>query len=218
SLFLSKRISIGTLIATYIATSDEALPVFLAYGNQYVNILHLVIAKFIGGIAFGYLIDFLLTKKIYDGPERVAFSSKVVEVKNELERTKYWEIIKHSLERTLRIYLWVLSITLLIGLILFLFDLKEIILKTSIHPIIQIIITGIVGLIPNCGASIAIAQAYLLAGLSFSATVAGLSAGAGYGPIVLIKDGEWKTSIKLLGICLSSSILLGVLIYLFLKV
>jgi hypothetical protein len=67
-------------------------------------------------------------------------------------------------------------------------------------------------LIPNCAASIAITEAFLHTGLSIGATIAGLSTGAGFGPIVLFKDGKFRTAIQILILCLIASILWGYLI------
>ncbi|MCU0332952.1 MAG: hypothetical protein MUC75_06305, partial [Ignavibacteriaceae bacterium] len=76
----------------------------------------------------------------------------------------------------------------------------------------QIIAAAIFGLIPNCAASIAIAEAFLHTGLSTGATVAGLSTGAGFGPIVLFKDGMIRAAFKVLLICLAAAIIWGYLI------
>lgn len=213
SLFLTRRVSIGTLIATYLATSDEALPVLIANREQILYIFYILGAKLIIGLTSGYLIDFLISKKFYDGKQPEIKSSKAVEIDIELHRTRYLEIFMHSLKRTLRIYFWVYIITLAISALFAFTHSREIIESLNVSPIIQIIITAIFGLIPNCAASIAIAEAFLHTGLSLGATIAGLSSGAGFGPIVLFKDGEIKTSIKILLLTLGSAISWGLLIH-----
>ncbi len=80
------------------------------------------------------------------------------------------------------------------------------------HPNIQVIVAALFGLIPNCAASIAIAEAFLHTGLSLGATVAGLSTGAGFGPIVLFKDGKLKFALQALLISLTAAIFWGYLI------
>jgi hypothetical protein len=213
SLFLTRRVSIGTLIATYLATSDEALPVLIANREQILYIFYILGAKLIIGLTSGYLIDYLISKKFYDGKHPEVKSSKAVEIDIELHRTRYLEIFMHSLKRTLRIYFWVYLITLVIAALFAFTHSREIIESLNVNPIIQIIITAIFGLIPNCAASIAIAEAFLHTGLSLGATIAGLSSGAGFGPIVLFKDGEIKTSIKILLLTLGSAISWGLLIH-----
>ena len=68
------------------------------------------------------------------------------------------------------------------------------------------------GAIPNCAASVALAEGYVRSVLSLGATVAGLSAAAGYGPILLLQEGEFGTAGRLLGLCLLASMAAGVVV------
>ncbi len=213
SLFLTRRVSIGTLIATYLATSDEALPVLIANREQAVYIFYILGLKLIIGVTSGYLIDLLISKKFYIGNSQEVKSSHAVEIDVELHRTRYMEIIVHSLKRTLRIYFWVFVITIAIASLFTFFHSEELMESLNVNPIIQIIVAAFFGLIPNCAASIAIAEAFLHTGLSLGATMAGLSSGAGFGPIVLFKDGEIKTSVKILFLTLVSAISWGFIIH-----
>lgn len=212
SLFLTKRVSIGTLIATYLATSDEALPVLIANREQSIYIFYILGLKLLIGVISGYLIDMLISKKFYEGKIPETKSSRAVEIDVELHKTRYREITIHSLKRTFRIYFWVFVITIAIASLFSFTHSEEIINTLNASPIIQIFVAAIFGLIPNCAASIAIAQAFLHTGLSLGATIAGLSSGAGFGPIVLFKDGELKTSIKILLLTLVIAISWGLII------
>ena len=80
------------------------------------------------------------------------------------------------------------------------------------HPYAAVVAAGVFGLIPNCAASIAIAEGALRGFLPFGATMAGLSAGAGYGPILLMKEASTRTAGGLLLTCLLISILAGVVL------
>jgi hypothetical protein len=217
SLFLTRRVSIGTLIATYLATSDEAIPVLIANREQVVYIVYILGAKLIIGVVSGYLIDLIVSKKFYEGKVPEVKSSHAVEIDVELHKTRYMEITIHSLKRTFRIYFWVFVITMAIVSLFAFTHSEEIVESLNVTPVIQIIVTGIFGLIPNCAASIAIAEAFLHAGLPLGAAIAGLSSGAGFGPIVLFKDGEIKTSLKILILTLASAIGWGMTIYLLFK-
>ena len=212
SLFLTRRVSIGTLIATYLATSDEALPVLIAHGDKAIYILYILGLKLIIGISSGYFIDFLISKKFYEGKAQEVKSSHAVEIDVELHRTRYMEILIHSLKRTMRIYFWVFVITIIIASLFVFTHSAELMQSLNVGPIIQIIVAAIFGLIPNCAASIAIAEAFLHTGLSLGATIAGLSSGAGFGPIVLFKDGEIKTSLKILLLTLACAICWGYIV------
>lgn len=212
TLYLSKRVTLGTLIATYLATSDEAIPVLLANRGHESTILYIIGLKILIGVITGYAVDLIMDRKYYAGELPVAKSSHAVEIKLELEKTKYKEIAIHTLMRTMRIYFWVLLITIAISFALFFSDSEQLIRSIQSHPNIQIIVAALFGLIPNCAASIAIAEAFLHAGLSMGATIAGLSTGAGFGPIVLFKDGKLKFALQALLISLAASIIWGYLI------
>lgn len=212
SLFLTRRVSIGTLIATYLATSDEALPVLIANREHAIYILYILGIKLLIGVTSGYIIDLLISKKFYDGKAPEVKSSHAVEIDVELHKTRYMEIIIHSLKRTLRIYFWVFVITIAIASLFAFTHSSELIESLNVNPVIEIFAAALFGLIPNCAASIAIAQAFLHTGLSLGATIAGLSSGAGFGPIVLFKDGEIKTSAKILILTLVSAISWGLIV------
>jgi hypothetical protein len=212
TLYLSRRVTLGTLIATYLATSDEAIPVLLANRGQESAILYLIGFKILIGVVTGYLVYLLMSKKYYGGDLPEAKSSHAVEIKLELEKTRYLEIAFHTLKRTMRIYLWVLLITIIISFALVYSNSNQLIRSIQSHPNIQIVVAALFGLIPNCAASIAIAEAFLHAGLSIGATVAGLSTGAGFGPIVLFKDGKLKFALQALLISLTAAILWGYVI------
>jgi hypothetical protein len=212
TLYLSRKVTLGTLIATYLATSDEAIPVLLANRGQESAILYIIGLKILIGVITGYMIDFVMNKKLYEGRQPEAKSSHAVEIKHELEKTKYKEIALHTLKRTMRIYLWVLLITIAISFLLFISDSEQLIREIQLYPNIQIFAAALFGLIPNCAASIAIAEAFLHTGLSLGATVAGLSTGAGFGPIVLFKDGNLKFALHTLLISLAAAIVWGYII------
>jgi hypothetical protein len=212
TLFLSRRVTLGTLAATYLSTSDEAIPVLIANLGNEMMILNIIGLKLLIGLISGYVIDLLLNRKYYDGIIPGAKSSHAVQIKMELEKTPYKEILLHSLKRTFRIYFWVLIITIGISFILFYSNAGQVVESIQNHPNVQVIIVALFGLIPNCAASVAIAEGFLHAGLSAGATIAGLSAGAGFGPIVLFKDGNFKTAIQILLICLAAAIIWGLLI------
>ena len=212
SLFLSRKVTIGTLVATYIATSDEALPVLLAHREHFDIILFLILIKFAGGIIAGYMVDMIVSNKFYTGDVKKDFSSKVVEITHELERTKYRRIISHSFHKTVRIFLWVFAISVILNFIMGTSFASNNFNISHINTSVQIIISAIFGLIPNCAASITLIESFLKAGLTFGAVVAGLSSGVGFGHIVLFKDSNLKTAIRVTLICLFISILIGFII------
>jgi hypothetical protein len=79
------------------------------------------------------------------------------------------------------------------------------------HPRLALVGTAVLGLVPNCSISIAITEGYLRGVLPFGAAVAGLCAGAGYGPILLLRRGLLRTAARLLALCLLFSLAAGFL-------
>ena len=88
TMFLSRRVTLGTLVATYLATSDEALPVLIAHRGEEMMILYIVGLKLLIGIVSGYAVDLLFGNKLYDGPLPEVKSSHAVEIKHELGRNQ----------------------------------------------------------------------------------------------------------------------------------
>jgi len=65
-LYHKRHISIGTLVGVYLATSDEAIPIFLSYPDKILHLLPLIALKFVLGLLFGYLLDVLFIKSVKD--------------------------------------------------------------------------------------------------------------------------------------------------------
>lgn len=61
-LYKKRHLTVGALIGVFLATSDEALPIFLSYPDKAIHILPILALKFAIGLFFGYLIDFICVK------------------------------------------------------------------------------------------------------------------------------------------------------------
>lgn len=212
SLYVGRRITLGTLVATYLATSDEAIPVMLAHGGLYTPILGLLGVKAVIGIVAGYAVDLVMRRRHYAGEVRPAKSQIVATIEHEMHAAPWKEVLVHSTRRTGEIFAWVYGVTLVIGFGLSYMHAEDIVQALGVHPMLEVAVIGAFGLIPNCGASIAIAEAYIHAGLSYGATLAGLSAGAGYGPIVLFKEGNKPHALRVMLLCLALAITAGLLL------
>ncbi len=215
SLYLGKRITIGALIANYLATSDEAIPVMLShlsYGNEILSIIGI---KIILGISAGYIIDALVSQKYFSGSPVEENKKDLVHVGMEHSGSEIKKMLKHSISRTLQIAGWVFGATFLLGLIIELTEGANPLFALRAYPLAEIPAASLFGLIPNCAASIAIATGYIQNDISFSAAAAGLSAGAGFGPIILFRQGKLKDSVRVLIYTLIASMAAGYLIHLF---
>jgi hypothetical protein len=209
SLFVSGRVSVGTLVATYLATSDEAIPVLVAHRDHWNALGAVILSKALFSAAAGYGLDLFLRRTAFLPVARPPRSQFVAEIKTELARAPVRDVMVHSLRRTLRIWLWIVGISIGFGLAFQLMDIPGGLSALRNHPAAAVAVTALFGLIPHCAASIAIAEGFIHQAIPFGAALAGLAAGAGYGPIVLMKDGDPRTAASLLGICLVLAMALG---------
>jgi hypothetical protein len=213
SLFLSGRVSSGTLVATYLATSDEALPVLLAHGHRVGTVAQIVGLKLAIGSVAGLLVDAVVPRRATDGALAAPGRSRIQRhVETEMHEAPWTRAMGHGLRRTIEIFGWVFAITFALGAGIEMVGLDRVSAGAARYPALTLAGTAVFGMIPNCSASIAIAEAYLRGVLSFGAAIAGLSAGAGYGPILLLRRGLLGVALRLLATCLAFSILAGALV------
>lgn len=195
TLYCKHMVSKGTLIAVYLATSDEAIPVLISNPAGYKAVLPLLAVKIITALIAGYLIDFFIPSKKYSKQENehihiekgchshnIAASSKKEILK---------ELIFHPLVHTLSVAFFVFLVTFLINLIFSTFTFDTFTSEFQ-NKFIEPVLAAIIGIVPNCAVSVGIAVIYLKGAISFASCVSGLCAGAGLGILVLIKNNNDK--------------------------
>ena len=218
TLYVRKFVTKGTLIAIYLATSDEAIPVLLANPGQYKFILPIILVKLAVAIPAGYLIDLICKPDL-----RRISAAEVVHEKNDdgccnhdMFSQDKKDLIIHPLKHTLNIFLFILIITLILN---FFIDEDKItnFYQNSLllYQIIQPIVSAFVGLIPNCAVSLAITVMLMKGTISFGAAIAGLMTNAGLGLLVLLRSNDMRDNLKIIGILLLISILCGELLQIF---
>ena len=182
NLYVTRIISLGTLIAIYLSTSDEMIPILLADGSSFKTIALILSIKFIVGMLSGYLIDLFLRKQ-----KKPKEDYEICENENcHCEKS----LLVSSLIHTLKILVFLIIITFILNV---LFEyvgndaLTNIFMKNSIFgPFL----TSLIGLIPNCGSSIIISKLYLEGMISLGATISGLLTGSGVALLVLFRTNK----------------------------
>lgn len=216
ALFSRKIISLGTMMSIFIATSDEALPVFLSIPDSYSSIVPFFGIKIIIAIVFGYLIDIVL--KRFGKSNEMDYSEAADEKANKCVDKgdiKFSKVFIHSLERTLKVTIYIFIVTLIITFIieyLGVEELTESVFKTGYG---QIFFAALIGLIPNCAISVGLVKLFTVGAIGFPSVIAGVSANAGLALVFLFKESKDKK--KALGITLllfGISFLSGIVIYL----
>ena len=235
-LFEQKYITVGTLLAIFMATSDEAFIIMLSSGQGAVWVLPMLATKVLVGVVVGYATDFFM-KAIGRGQVCVEMPSDA----QDKPSTTHEIFIKRYLEEkdvdvkcacgrsheadTLwkKFLLYPLWHMLRVGLFIYLVNF---VLTTVIHSVgedvfvafmhrnrfVQPFITCLIGLIPNCASSVVLTETFLSGGITFGSCLAGLCANAGMGFVVLLKNvRKWKRNLILIGVCFAISVVVGLL-------
>lgn len=221
TLYIRKFITKGTLIAIYLATSDEAIPILLAEPSQFHYVLPIIGAKIIIALFAGYLIDFILkddkyisiTPKHEDNCEHCEDEGCC---HHSVSRRRKRDLIYHPLQHTCNIFVFILIITIALNFLIDVYSNHEILHSIiAKFKFIEPVIMAFVGLIPNCATSIAITMLLIKGSISFGAAMAGLLSNAGLGILVLLRHNEnIKDTMKIIAILLAISIICGTVFHL----
>lgn len=216
ALYANRLISTGTLLAVFLATSDEAIPVFLSQPGEGWLVLTLLIVKLIIGIMGGYAVDIFL-KNRPNLPKQIPRFSGATErgcCQHHISgETSKWQLFTHPLIHTAKVFVFIFVVVLGLNYLIFLVgeaNLGNVILQGSIF---QPFLVALVGLIPNCAASVAIAEAFLKGALGYGSVVAGLSCSAGLGLLVLFKENhDTADTMRILFLLVTISTFAGIVI------
>lgn len=211
-LYSKRIISRGCLIAIFLATSDEAIPILLATPNKINLVLPILLIKIIIALIVGYVLEFLF-------PTQTSKTNSLPKIeegccKHDVIKGKKIEIILHPIFHTLNVFGFILVISLALN---YLFTNIEIVELIKGNVLIQPVIASLIGLIPNCAISIGITMMLIKGSISFGAAISGLLSNAGLGLLVLLKNNNLKDTLKIILIILSISIIVGLLINFFIK-
>ena len=205
NLYAARKITLGTLMAVYLSTSDEMLPILISEKAPINTILKLLLAKAVIGCLTGVVIDFLLRNRRQEGHDHI---HDICERENcHCEQG----ILRSALSHTAKITLFIFLIGLVLNLILYFAGdgaLSSLLLN---HPILGPVLAGLVGMIPNCAGSVAITQLYLQGALEIGGAMAGLLAGSGVGLLVLFRvNHDRKESLRILGLLYGVGVIVGI--------
>ena len=211
-LYDKKYIRTGTLIAVFLATSDEALIVLIVNPAGAAAVAPLIAVKVVVGLIAGYAINFILRNEHLAQPEESdredihAYSCGREHEGKSAVKVYFVEPLLHSL----KVALYIFVVTLIFG---YIFEYNEAAIISSFvgGPYVEPLITASIGLIPNCASSAVIAQTYCEGGIMFGSMVAGLCCNAGLGFVVLLKDvKKIKRNLLLIVTVYAISVLVGI--------
>lgn len=203
SLYNGGMIGGATLIAVFISTSDEAIPVMLSHLSDMTLVIWLILVKVIIAVAAGYLLKYTLFR---NETTRIRAQQSCG---HDHEHTggecgccsHHGSIFKSAAVHTLKITAFLAITMLVINLVVFWIgedNLETVLLSGSVF---QPILTALIGLIPGCATSVLLTQLLINGSISFGAAIAGLSAGTGFGYLVLFRECRSKKSAFQIVLC-----------------
>lgn len=207
NLYSGRMISAGTLIAVFISTSDEAVPIIFGNPQNAKTAIKLLAVKVAIAIVVGIICDLVL--KALNKP----VLEKPCEQLCEHCGCENHGILYSAAKHTVSIFLFILAISVVLGGLIEIIgqeNLSKLLLTDSVF---QPFLAALIGFIPNCAASVILTQLFIEGGLTFGSLVAGLSTGAGLGLVVLFKTNKhFKQNISIAAVLYIAGALSGMLI------
>lgn len=226
NLYAGKVITLGTLIAIFLSTSDEMLPILISEKVQISLILKILGMKAVFGAAAGFMIDFVLRARnkhvhMHNVQHNVQHTMQhdILHIHEICEQDHcHCEkgILHSTLVHTLKITGFILFISLILNLVLESGGEELLVEVLYNRPVLGPVIAGLVGLVPNCASSIALTRLYVEGAMGFGTMMAGLLVGAGVGVLVLCRvNRKRKENLKIIALLYGIGVGMGILFQLF---
>lgn len=213
NLYITRIVSLGTLIAIYLSTSDEMLPILISEKAPISTIILILGIKLFIGIVSGIIIDLIFKKEknnqeIYDICEHEHCGCN-----------HEHNLLVSSIIHTIKTLIFIFIATFIIN-IAFEYGEEQLFSKILLKgSYLAPFITSLIGLIPNCGASVVLTELYLNNALSLGGVIAGLLTNSGVAILVLFKSNKnIKDNLKVLGLTYSIGIISGIIIELIMHI
>ena len=222
-MYAGRVITLGTLIAVYLSTSDEMLPIFISEAVSPIIILKILGIKLIIGMIAGTIIDLfahIIKNKIIKNKK----IETTIEEENDKDEIGHMceedhchcnesGILKSAIHHTLSILVFIIIITFIINTVVHFVGEETIASWILNKPVIGPIIASLIGLIPNCAASVIITNMYLENVISLGSMISGLLTGAGVGLAVLLKtNNKIKENIGIITLLYAIGVISGIII------
>ena len=221
SLYAGGVISAGTLMAVFLSTSDEMLPIFISEAVDIQVILKILGVKIVIGAVSGFVLDILWRagsrkRREYNEHRHIHREHHEKDIHDLCEHEhchcEEGSILKSAVIHSLQITLFIFLVTLVIGFLVEILGEDQIGSIIGNQPVLGVLLAALVGMIPNCAGSVIITQMYLGGILGTGQMLAGLLAGAGVGILVLCRTNRGaKENLGLIGLLYVISVCWGIL-------
>lgn len=209
SLYAGRVITVGTLLAVYLSTSDEMLPIMISESVPMATIAKIVLTKALIAIISGLMVEAVL-RKLAGKKEACAEQQEISE-----QESCCCEhgILRSALHHTVQVFAYILLVTFVMNVIVELIGEETLAVFFSGIPVLGQMIAALVGLIPNCASSVVITELYLAGIIGAGAMMAGLLVNAGVGVLVLLRlSRNWRTNGKIVGALYGIGVFWGIVI------
>lgn len=211
NLYAGRIISLGTLFAVFLSTSDEMLPVLISEQAEPGTIIRILAVKAVIGIAVGLLIDLCVRKKGKEDKEEDLRIGHICD--HEHCNCGEGNIFRSALSHTVQIFVFILLISFTLNFLVEIVG--EQVLASFLYErsVLGPVFAGLIGLIPNCASSVVVTQLYLEGLLGTGSMLAGLLAGSGVGLLVLYRvNDNLKENIKITLMLYLTGVVCGIIV------
>ena len=207
NLYTGRVISLGTLIAVFLSTSDEMLPILVAGNMKIGTVLLIIVYKCAVGIAMGFTIDLVM--------KAMKFKKEDINIDEICDNDDcHCEngILRSALHHTLSVSLFILLVTLALNTLLFFVGEDALSGSLLTVPFVSHLLCALVGLIPNCASSVALTSLAMSGVIPTGAMMSGLFSGAGVGLLILYRmNRRPKENIIITALLVGIGIIFGLL-------
>lgn len=219
NLYAGRVITMGTLLSIYLSTSDEMLPILISEAASPLLIIKILGIKVVIGMVAGFLLDIIFkarhkdehhhheSEDDHDGHMHIGHMCD-----HEHCHCNEGNILKSACIHTLQIFAFIFVISLALNILIGFLGEDALSAFLQGHNVLSVFVAGLVGLIPNCAASVVITEMFIEGFLSFGAMMSGLLVGAGVGILILFKvNDNVKDNLRIVGILYVVGVLSGIL-------
>lgn len=190
NFYVTRIITLGTLISVYLSTSDEMLPILMSHGSSAKTIFGILGIKVLIGIIAGFIVDLFIKRQ-----ESVQVEDLCEEAHCHCDNG----LLKSSVVHTFHTLFFIMLVSFGLNIIMH-FGGRDVLSSLfGENNFFTPFVASLIGLIPNCASSVVITELYLNGVLSISSVIAGLLTGSGVALLVLFKSNKnLKENIKIL--------------------
>ncbi len=207
--YTARIVTFGTMIAVFLSTSDEMLPILLSSDVEGKVIAKVLLFKILGAAIVGFIIDAVLRllKK-----NRTTSAEHIHDFCEQEHCDCHENIFLSALKHTLKVLVLIIIVSFALNCIFEYFGNDFLSDKFVSKPVVSEMLSGVIGLIPNCSVSVLITNLFVEGVITPGAMLSGLMTNAGVGLLVLYRlNKNVKENVIITLVLLLSGIFLGIL-------